>query len=417
MTNLNILPPPERVDPARLTVLLEDAGWELAGGRQGQYNRLTPPSGAYKSGNQHSLIVPLDKTAPDYTELMVSALRDVTAAASSDLWKLVEARLLTESADQFQFRKESNAPPGLIPWREGEQFIAAARATLSAGARTFAEKAKRYNNRLGQFSSRYLNTVLMGQTAVGSYIVTAYAPTDALVALPAASSGQGQMPDEVHGRDITTAVATALNAALEGIEHYRQSSTPAGFIDGVRNGMSYDLSEALISLVDGSDGGDITIAWESSAHMLGGPMPSSTFEFSGDDIRALSSASSALAGQDEAPQREAFVGRVHLLTRRHAGGPGVFGIETLIAPSRKFRVRLQDPEQYHLAVRAHEEDVAIVVEGRPERDGSVAWLYNAEIQGELGTVEELAARPIRRDGNSDNQLEIDFGDFSGPTAD
>jgi len=49
-------------------------------------------------------------------------------------------------------------------------------------------------------------------------------------------------------------------------------------------------------------------------------------------------------------------------------------------------------EDYHRAVRAHDEDLVLAVEGELERDGSMNWLYNAEIVAEIGQAEEISSR-------------------------
>jgi len=49
-------------------------------------------------------------------------------------------------------------------------------------------------------------------------------------------------------------------------------------------------------------------------------------------------------------------------------------------------------DDYHLAVRAHDEDLVLAVEGELERDGSMNWLYNAEIVAEVGQADEISTR-------------------------
>lgn len=50
---------------------------------------------------------------------------------------------------------------------------------------------------------------------------------------------------------------------------------------------------------------------------------------------------------------------------------------------------MADADQYHLAVGAHDEDLAVEVFGDWERDGMLSWLYNAHIQSVIGPVEDL----------------------------
>ncbi|MFI8457646.1 hypothetical protein, partial [Kitasatospora sp. NPDC085464] len=75
----------------------------------------------------------------------------------------------------------------------------------------------------------------------------------------------------------------------------------------------------------------------------------------------------------------------------------VFGVESISAGSpRKVRVRLADEEDYHAAIRAHEEDLALQVSGRLEKEGNLSWLYNATVMRILGPIEELEPKNSKR---------------------
>lgn len=105
-----------------------------------------------------------------------------------------------------------------------------------------------------------------------------------------------------------------------------------------------------------------------------------------------------------------ITGRVHLLTKKEAGGPGVFGIATLGKPPRKIRVRLSAEEDYHGAVRAHDQDLAVRVKGDMTREGSMYWLYNARFIEVLGNYLELA-KPAMQPGQIDGQHGL-FNNFA-----
>jgi hypothetical protein len=230
----------------------------------------------------------------------------------------------------------------------------------------------------------------MGQTAVGSYVVTAYAPTGTSIALSSTQPKDLVLPgiDSVASRDVTASVAKALEAATEALVHYRATGTFSGFEAGIRTGLSYDLTVALHGVARDSDGGEIVVEWDPGQPSESG-RESAIFEFNGSDAAVLESAASRLGVSEEGAVPVSIVGRVHLLTKKHAGGPGVFGLETLVSSSRKYRVRLTDEDQYHLATKAHDEDLALRVFGNLERDGMISWLYDANIRGIVGPVDAL----------------------------
>ncbi|WP_372663748.1 hypothetical protein [Amycolatopsis kentuckyensis] len=412
----NDLNPPRGVagiDPSRLVVLLENSGWRVVGGRRDVYNRIAPPPGI--NSGIRSVLIPLDRGAPEFIDLMQAALIEISESEFRDTWATISLRLGSEPADTFRFRKENSAPSGLISWKQGEDLIAAARATLVAGAKSRLERARRYSNRLGQFAGRYLDSVLMGQTAIGSYIVTAYAPTNSEIPISGSQPKEATLPgiDSISSRGVTSAVAKALGATSEAIDHYRSSGSLSGFEAGVKQGLSYDLTVALHGVTKDSDGGEIVVEWD-PAQPVGSDNSPTIFEFTGSDAAVLESASTRLGVSEEGAIPTTIIGRVHLLTKKHAGGPGVFGLETLTSPSRKYRVRLEDESQYHLATRAHEEDLALRVFGNLERDGMISWLYNANIQGVIGPIDMLLDSPIPEmqvglpDEDPANQGRFDF---------
>lgn len=387
------VPPPEasHVDPERLTALLQQSGWQLIGGRRGHYNRLTPPEGVGGIGwLRRSLIVPLDRAADDFGDVMAEALTDLSELDTRDQWLDIAPRLAVETLDAFRFKKESAAPAGLISWKQGEDLISSARATLVAGAKAHLDHTRRFGNRFGQFASRYLDQVLMGQTEAGSYIVTAFSPTRAMIPVSAS-----KLPDEeglpgihaIPAREVTSSVAQALDATSEALHHYRSTGSFGGFEAGVRQGVSYDLARALYQVTKDSDGGEIAIEWDPSDRPESAAVRT-VFEFRGSDAEVLQTAANRLGIGDEETSFVTIEGRVHLLTKHERGDPGVFGLELLRPPVRKFRVRLHDAEQYHTAVRAHDEDLAIRVFGRIEREGNMTWLYDARIEGIIGGIAE-----------------------------
>jgi hypothetical protein len=105
------------------------------------------------------------------------------------------------------------------------------------------------------------------------------------------------------------------------------------------------------------------------------------------------------------------MGRVHLLTQREAGGPGVIGVENLSAARpKKLRVHLSDRD-YHIAIQAHDRNEAVVVQGQMEREGNIYWIYDGQLVSVLGSIDEINAELRKRplEGHPD-QLELNPSD-------
>lgn len=399
------------VDPVRLTGLLEESGWRIVGRRRGSYNRLAPP-GDPESSWGSSILVPLDSGAPDFQFMLLAVIAELQSPQYGDIWtRRIIPRLVILTADELRFRKETNAPKGLIPWRQGEELLQAARGTLIAGAKFFLEPRRRFANKYGTFASRYLDKILMGQTAIGSYVVTAYIPALEIVPIVGTSSAEqtlspheqgeiypeaieslhGDPSESPNGRAVTKSVIQALDATVEALQHYRSTGSLSAFEAGVSEGISFDLTSALEGLTKGASESGISIEWDSGSRGQAAST-SEIFEFYPADSQALSRAKIVLAADTENTREVAVVGRVHLLTKKEAGGPGVFGMELIGGAVKHVRVRLDDGDQYHQAVRAHDDDLAIRVSGRLQRDGNLYWLYSAFIDGVEGSVVEIRER-------------------------
>jgi hypothetical protein len=230
----------------------------------------------------------------------------------------------------------------------------------------------------------------MGQTAPGSYIVTAFTPAEGVVLVSAARQDDPlfRLDSEIaSARSIGVTVMAAVEATKEAVEHYRSRASLAAFDDLVPLGVSYEMTSALSELVAGSDGADIGVEWDP---ILPPPRKAPTrVEFLPSDVDVLSKASTQLGANVEPPTQVTVMGRVHLLTQREAGGPGVVGIENLSTDKpKKLRVHLGDAD-YHTALRAHDRNDAVVVQGQMEREGNIHWLYNGRLLSTLGSIEDI----------------------------
>ncbi|MEU3082704.1 hypothetical protein AB0391_08020 [Streptomyces albidoflavus] len=393
MTDTSSVTLPARVDPGKLSTLLEEAGWRRIGGRRGLYSRYSPPT-LTEAWQNTSLMLPLDEDAPEFSDAMRSALLQLSQ--DRDFWiRSIYPRLIVDASDEFKFRKESSAPSGFIAWKSGERLVESARRTLVAGAKSYMGPGRHFVNKHGRFAHRYLDQILMGQSAPGSYIITAYAPPNGGVPLSgSADSSTFAVPElELASvRDVSRSVVRAVQATVEALDHYRSSGSLSGFETGVIDGISYEMTNAILGIAENSDGADISVEWDPAI-----PPPNaldSHFEFHGSDVDPLGKAATKLAA-DRSSEITTLTGRVHLLAKKQAGSPGVFGIESLSrGRSKKVRVRLSDEEEYHEAVRAHEEDLALEVSGRLEKEGNLSWLYDATVMRIVGPISDFA-RPSR----------------------
>lgn len=257
---------------------------------------------------------------------------------------------------------------GSVPWSTGEGHVIAATKMLEAAAKAERSKAPYFGNRHWPAARAYLDAVHMGQTEPGSYVLIAFSPVHELQVMEIPIPELAPVPT---GRAVTETLWTALESTAEAIEHFNSAGSLSGFEHAVQTGASYELSQALIGLLQGSDGADVAIDWSSSTELV---RPSSKVAFEPSDVNALQQASSRFARTEPASQ-VTVTGTVTLLDRPRPGTPGVIRLSVLDgSPARKIRVRIPE-EVYDLAIQAHREGLAVRMRGRQEREGSLYWLY------------------------------------------
>lgn len=366
-------PPPQSIDPVSLLQALGDSGWLTVGGSRDVLRLESPPDQP-----PSWILVPVSRDVPDADALIDIAWRSATEGSpdmEQSLSVALQIRRESGHRDSLRFRKETDAPRGLIAWSAGEALIEAARLTLLAGAKAFQSKAGYFGNTNGRFAHRYLDACFMGQTGVGSYIVTALTP------IGASQAGTHERVDlpgsklEVDGRQVTESVVRSLTATVEAIDHYNQTKSTSGFGAAVQSGMSADMVRGLQVLAEQAEEATIVVEWDPAIETMLGRNEPVRFELSAADVPALTTAHTVLTSPETADSTQTVKGRVHLLTKQEAGAPGVVGIDT---GTSKFRVRLS-PEGYHRAVQAHDAEDQVVVTGRASREGNLNWLYDATL--------------------------------------
>lgn len=395
------------IDPRRLVRILADAGWVASGGRTGLYARMAPPVEGALGARQPTVVIPLNQTAPDFSVLIDEALNTLRSMRGPSAGVGIVNRITSSPSDEFSFVKETAAPAGWINWGQGEGLITSARALLVSGAKSAREHLFYFGNRYGQFANRFLDEVMMGQTAVSSYVVRAYVPTDVEIPLSAGKDSLDGVHfgglDVVNSRAVSLNVVSTLEATETALSEFRRNQDPQTFLDADYR-LSFESVAAVRSIaVDAAESG-VKVEWDQTNRPSGAKkMSTREFSFRGDQVPALERAMSALAAPEPRRQVEA-VGLVHLLSRAEVAGPGVVAITTVSGvPARKIRVHMSETD-YRRAIRAHDSGRYIQVRGNLEREGSLSHLYQAALLGTLGPDVAAGADETSKFGTTDDPI-------------
>ncbi|MFI1518352.1 hypothetical protein [Kitasatospora cineracea] len=365
---------------AKLIAILEKSGWRKFGGQENLYSRWRPEGteGAYDS---RGILVPQNQRMEDYTDLLVQAVTKAWTIGDARLKSLIERAENSQIlGDLMRFHKEASTRKGTIQWLAGEDLYSAARKSMTVAAKTRRSKLAYYGNSNSYLARSFLESVLMGQTEVGSYVVTAYSkPQEIYSEVKPRPGGSLPLTGTHSGREITRNLVDVLNTVREVVDHFADTGSTSGFTDSVSKGFCYEITHAVRDLVRDSDGGQVRVELQASEDLFDEvPAEAYSLSFTPADYPILEKAGNILAATVR-PELVTALGTVTLLDRPKPGSPGVVRLEVLSGTSaKKLRVRLK-VEDYDMATDAHRLNMAIRVSGRQELEGKYYWLYDPEI--------------------------------------
>ncbi len=205
-----------------------------------------------------------------------------------------------------------------------------------------------------------LNQVRLGQTDQGSFVVTLLTPV-----VPPPVPALFPDPDDRSAsieRRMMRRLVEALNAARQAAE--RTAARDAGaFGEAVANGVSANLCEALVRLIEPFLALDIGVSWAQTRPVTRG----ATFvRFGRADPALLREAARSL--RDRAPRPDVrLYGFVRLLKRGEADDDGTIGLVTDIDAQRQSVAAVLKRADYERVVQAHRDRTPVVLAGDLER--------------------------------------------------
>lgn len=374
-------------DVWEVTAALRKFGWEPSGGVAGLFETWRNGEGSRDA----ELLLPVDPTKGDYSDLLARARERLVMWDSHSVVRFFAELDRTSRAqlDKTSFEKESALPSGLISWQDGEDLFSAARATLVAAAKATKTPRRYHGNSSAYLAKHFLESAIMGQTEVGSFVVTALSPSGERFHYSKADSEKTEGYDEamttVTGREVIARLESALSAARDALDEFRKTPRVEVFDESVSRGVSYELVVALTTISSGSDDSAVKITFAGAD----APDREVEFAFTAPDTSVLARAATHLAG-DRPPEDVRISGRVTLLDRPKPGDAGVVRLTvTSGADVNVVRVRLGSDE-YETALEAHQVGTELEVSGRLEREGQYFWLYNASQLAVAGDEHEDA---------------------------
>jgi hypothetical protein len=358
------------VNPAILSAMLTRAGWRELLGKPGLLQVLESPDA------ETDISIPLNPDFRDYPTRLNEALTGAELALG-DRARPFMLQLLAGPMDELLFEQNAQTVYGSIEWRLGEQLHETARQACRAAAKSSEQHLPYFGAKGLGAANRFMDKVRMGQTEIGSYVVTALVPLHGQdVAEPRALFGREDPGEPAGGffRGVTANLMQATEAAVYAAQEFESTDSVEPFADMVEYGLSADLLDALSKLSGSGQEAEIRAVW---SPLAGEPehVPA-VVEVRPDHLAAFAQA--AIRFKEAPPPISVTIrGTVTNLDRRFAGQSGTSTLDVISGISaRRVRVRLS-ASQHEAAIEAHRTGNVLQLTGEQSRVGNLYWLYNA----------------------------------------
>ena len=355
------------VSPAALSAYARAAGWT----RQQPYR---VHSDVYVGDARPEIIVPRTERLGDYASV-VAALIDTFASVAGQDALAVYRSLVTTDRDVVRVRA-AESEDGSVTLTAGVSLIDGAREMLLSAACSLRERQPVYRAGANREASDLLNRVRLGQTDHGSFVVTLLTPV-VPPPMPALFPDAGDLSAPIERR-MTMRLVEALTAVRQATERTAAGDEEA-FGDAVAEGVSANLCEALVRLVEPFPTLDVGVSWAQTRPLA---IPSNVVRFGRADAALLREAARSL--RDRAPRPDVkLYGFVRLLKRGEEDDDGIIGLATTIDEQRQSVKVVLDQVDYGRAIRAHHDRAPVLLHGDLDRMGQRWRLLNPRLMGVL----------------------------------
>ncbi|WP_147094947.1 hypothetical protein [Roseovarius sp. TE539] len=300
----------------------------------------------------------------DYAQSVAALI--ATIAESEDRDEISVFRDLAASdRDLIRFRAPEADGDGSIDLIRGVDLVQQSKDAVLAAACSTVSAQRFFRSGSNARATEYLETVKLGQTEHGSFVVTLYSPVP-----PSLDDGKQkefwpELESEPFGRKVTRTLVMAMDALLDAVAEVGRGSDIEAFERVVSSGVSANLCSAVSKFISDGEGLDFSLSWARTR-----PTPESRFRrlFSQSDAEILSEAARIL--KDRQPfKNEVLSGYITGLNREIAPTQGRVKLRTWVEGSPR-SVTVELPAQlYSRAIEAHDSKAEVQIEGDLEFRG------------------------------------------------
>ena len=352
------------VSPGALSAYARAAGWS----KSETYGDF---SDVYVARGRPEIILPRTERLGDYADAVSRLIEIFAKAAETDELSLYRD-LVTADRDVIRVRA-TGGHDGAVALHDGLALLRGAHDMILAAACSLRNPRPAYHAGANRAAGDYVRRVRVGQTEQGSFAVTLLPPVvpPPMQVWPV---GGGEPAEDPLERAMTRRMVGALTAAKTASERI-VGGVGRAFVEAVEEGVSANLCDALVTLIEPFPGLDVSVTW---ARTLPRPVAREVVRFGKADAPILREAARVFRNLEPRPAQR-LVGVVQRLKRGGAETVGMIGLRTSI-DGRNQLVRADLPQSdYERAVRTHREKTPVCMEGDLDRIGQRWRLLNARV--------------------------------------
>lgn len=249
-----------------LTLAMQELGWREEDGDNPRMRLWVPgeQSGlryGAEDREEIAVFVPRDPEAPGADRLTKRAIADLSRVSVANVdERIADAVLRLElHLDKFTIHLETTEErAGVVDFEEGIDLFAGMRKILMTGARTAQETRGWHRNGSFTVAQNYIDSCMLAQTEVGSYVATALTP--ATKPIKRSNSASKKAVNEAPGRHITQVTVDALQSTREALDNFLKTGADEEFHYGVPSGVSSELLGGVGDVV-GDGESEVTVEY------------------------------------------------------------------------------------------------------------------------------------------------------------
>ncbi len=346
----------EGLKPLDVVTYLRTTGWILTG--------VYRDSASIWKHNGHQVMVPQETAFADYARRLADVMEVLAETESRSPLEILRD-LTTSTADVVRVRLTSpSIVDGSVSLEAGVSLIESSRDLVLSAARAAVCPRAYYRSRLPWEADEYIRRVRLGQTEIGSYVVTVVCPVSP--ELHAADSLASV--EEPFDRRVTRTLAGALHKTTGAAREAALNSDMKPFTTAVADGVSANLCSALVEMGESLDDGQVEIDFSWSRSRQKPAVATSRVIVPSDAIPLMREAARVLRETYSDDDFELIGPVIRLESTSVAHGGSVIVYAPVGDTWRKVLVHLQHTD-YDLAVNAHGQGETIRCKGKLQKEG------------------------------------------------